>query len=423
MLQWVMKGPHTMTRILMFGWEFPPHNSGGLGVACYGLTRSLAARGADITFVMPKKLAVGVPWAHFVFADLPEVRGVAVHSHASPYATSTTAWESLMRDTANAPAPLYGWSLMDDVLAYAATGADIARATPHDVIYAHDWLSFGAGIAAKRVSGKPLIAQVHATEFDRCGGSHGVNPAVYAIERAGMEMADAVIAVSEFTRQLIIREYGIPESKVFVVHNGIDEATTPQGAAMLGRLRALKRSGKKIVLFLGRITLQKGPDYFLKVARAVVARDPRALFVMAGSGDMETAMMRSAAELGIADKVIFTGFVGGADKHELYAAADLYVMPSVSEPFGITALEAMKTGTPVLLSKQSGVSEAVKHALKVDFWDIDAMTDKILAILAHESLGKALAANGAPEADKLTWDASAQKVDTVIQEALKNAVQ
>lgn len=403
----------------MFGWEFPPHNSGGLGVACYGLTRALSRRGAQITFVMPKKLPVGAPWARFVFAEIPTVSGIAVGSPATPYATSASAWSTITSGT-DAPPPVYGWNLMDEVLAYAATGGAIARTSPHDVIYAHDWLSFGAGIAAKKASGKPLIAQVHATEFDRCGGPSGVNPAVYTLEKRGMQEADAVIAVSEFTRQLIIHEYGIAEEKVYVVHNGIDEATTPQGAAMLNRLRALKQSGRMIVLFLGRITLQKGPDYFLRVARAVSARDPRALFVMAGSGDMEQAMMRLAAELGIADKVLFTGFVGGADKHELYAAADVFVMPSVSEPFGITALEAMKTGTPVLLSKQSGASEAVKHALKVNFWDIDDMTDKILAVLAHKSLGCTLAQNASPEAERLSWDASASKIETVINTVLNS---
>lgn len=416
----------------MFGWEFPPHHSGGLGVACYGLTRALQSRGDDVVFVMPKSLPVGAPWAKFVFADAPDITGAvklsdivtyAVQSQIAPYAWHNEYQRTEREHGATGSAQqllsalpaLYGWDLMGEVMRYAATGAEIARREQFDVIYAHDWLSFGAGIEAKRATGKPLVVHVHATEFDRCGGPGGVNPDVYAIEKSGMEAADAVIAVSDFTKQLIVREYGIAPDKVRVVHNGIDAATLPQGGGTLPRMRQLKAAGHSIVLFLGRITLQKGPDYFLRVAKRVREKNGKVLFVLSGSGDMEPSMMRMAAQLGIADKVLFTGFVSGPERHDMYAAADLFVMPSVSEPFGITTLEAMSLGTPVLISKQSGVSEAVQHVLKADFWDVEDMANKILAVVGYAGLGKSLAQNGAKEAELLTWERAAQKVDNVIQ--------
>lgn len=409
---------HNMSkaRILMFGWEFPPHHSGGLGVACFGLTRALAAQGHELVFVMPKKLAVGAPWARFVFADAPSVEGIAVSSIATPYGTHKTVVRGRNGEV------VYGWGLMEEVLRYAATGADIAREAHCDIIYAHDWLSFGAGLEAKRATGKPLVVHVHATEFDRCGGADGVNPEVYAIEKAGMEGADAVIAVSEFTKNIIVKEYGITPAKIQVVHNGIDAATLPQKGSGLSRLRQLKAAGHSIVLFLGRVTLQKGPDYFLRVAKRVREKNSKVLFVLSGSGDMEAQMMKYAAQLGVADKVLFTGFVGGTERHEMYAAADLFVMPSVSEPFGITTLEAMSLGTPVLISKQSGVSEAVTHALKADFWDEEDMANKILAVVGYAGLGKTLAHHAAKEAEALTWDRAAQKVDNILEGALNHAV-
>lgn len=395
----------------MFGWEFPPHHSGGLGVACYGLTRAMNQLGNEVTFVMPKKLAVGAPWAKFVFADMPTVQMRAIDSIITPYVTSTKSrvWSETGQTT-------YGQDLMSEVLRYSAAAAQIAQEESFDVIYAHDWLSFGAGLVAKEKTGKPLVVHVHATEFDRSGGASGVNPFVYDIEKEGMQKADAVIAVSDFTRDLVSREYGVPSQKIRVVHNGIDEATLPKGVDSLPRMRQLKKSGAKIVLFLGRITLQKGPDYFIRVARRVIERDPNVLFIMSGSGDMEAQMMRLAAELGVSDKVLFTGFVSGAERHEMYKVADLFVMPSISEPFGITTLEAMKLGVPVLVSRQSGIAEAVSHALKVDFWDIDEMANKILTLVGHPALAHTLIQNASLEADRLTWLEAARKVDNVLQE-------
>jgi glycosyltransferase involved in cell wall biosynthesis len=317
----------------------------------------------------------------------------------------------------------YGFDLLGEVQRYALAGGVIAGEEEFDVIYAHDWLSFGAGMEAKRVSGKPLIVHVHATEFDRCGGPWGVNKDVYDIEKRGMEAADCVIAVSELTKNIIVREYGIPADKIRVVYNGIDETTAPRGGGALPRLRALKAAGFRLVLFLGRITLQKGPDYFLRAAKRVLQHNPQVLFVISGSGDMEEQVMRLAAELGIADHVLFTGFLTGSERHEMYSSADLFVMPSVSEPFGITTLEAMRLGTPVLLSKQSGVAEVVRHALKADFWDVDEMANKILSVVGYPGLREALAENAAREAANLTWSDAARKIDGIVHQLLGAGVQ
>jgi glycosyltransferase involved in cell wall biosynthesis len=401
----------------MFGWEFPPHNSGGLGVACFGLTRALAQLGLDVTFVMPKKLNVGAPWARFVFADMPHVKFRGINSTITAYQTSSSTKTSMMTvRRAAAGSEIYGSDLMSDVLRYALAAREIAQDEEFDVIYAHDWLSFGAGIMAKEATGKPLIAHVHATEIDRTGGRSSVNPDVFELEREGMEAADVVVAVSEYTKQMIVKEYGIPASKIRVVHNGIDDETMPKPGGWLPRLRQMKKAGFKIVLFLGRITLQKGPDYFIRVAKRVTEKNPKVMFIVSGSGDMEGSMMQLAAQLGVSNNVLFTGFVTGPERYEMYSAADLFAMPSVSEPFGITPLEAMKTGTPVLVSKQSGISEVVKHALKVDFWDVDEMSNQILALVEHPGLSETLSQNASMEADRLTWLEAGRKVDSIIQE-------
>lgn len=391
----------------MYGWEFPPHHSGGLGVACQGLTRSLADRGFEVLFVMPKALEVSSPYARMIFAESsPAVETVAINSNLTPYVSGT----SYERGSS-----IYGRDLFAEVDRYRSLGAAVAAREAFDIIYAHDWLSFGPAIEAKRATGKPLVVHVHATEFDRCGGGSGVNPHVYAVEKEGMGAADRVVAVSEYTKRIIVQEYGIPEAKVRVVYNGIDESTIPVGNGAR-RLKSLKQAGYAIVLFLGRITLQKGPDYFLKAAQRVLERNPKVMFVVSGSGDMEARLMEEAAALGISQHVVFTGFLGGADRHEVYTAADLFVMPSVSEPFGIAALEAMTLGTPVLISKQSGVAEVVQHALKADFWDIDEMTNMILSIVGLPGLRESLAENASREAERLTWQNAAEKVDSIVRE-------
>lgn len=397
-------------RILMFGWEFPPFNSGGLGVACQGLTKSLSERGFKVTFVMPRRLAVSSPHARMIFAENPDVKIRSVNSVLEPYMTS----KSYLRDRVVQGDTIYGRDLFEEVERYKMMGADIAKEEEFDIIYAHDWLSFGAGVEAKYATGKPLIVHVHATEFDRCGGPN-VNQHVYNVEKWGMQEADRVIAVSELTRQIIIKEYGIPPEKVRVVHNGIDESTKPVGAGWK-RMRSLRASGYKVVLFLGRITIQKGPDYFIRAAARVLEHNPKVMFVVSGSGDMEESVMKLAAQLNISQNVLFTGFLSGGDRHEMYTSSDLFVMPSISEPFGITPLEAMKLGTPVLISKQSGVSEVVQHALKIDFWDVDEMANKILAVVGNPGLKETLSEYARDEADKITWADAAKKVDGIVRE-------
>lgn len=402
-------------KILMFGWEFPPHNSGGLGVACFGLTKALARRGFPIIFVLPKKLPVLDGHMRFLLPDKPEdddlFRSITVNSTlSSPYLTS----ESYKMFSEKPADPFYGLTIFDEVRRYGIWGERIARRESFDIIYAHDWLSIPAGLAAKRASGKPLVVQIHATEFDR-GGGNGVNEEVYWVERRGMEEADAVIAVSQFTKDIVMSRYGIPEKKVFVVHNGIDDEAFEKWEAGRSGLLKLKEAGYKLVLFMGRLTLQKGPEYFLRAAEKVLKKDKKVIFIMAGSGDMEMALMDEAAARGISDQVLFPGFLRGREIFEAYRLADLFVLPSVSEPFGIVPLEAISSGTPVIISKQSGVKEVLRHALTVDFWDVEEMANKILGVLSHPQLQKTMLRNLQKEIESVTWDASAEKLQVILE--------
>lgn len=387
-------------KVLMFGWEFPPHNSGGLGTACFGLTRALS-RDTEVVFVLPKKITVNSDFTKMVFANSRAIKFHNVDAFLYPYITEEMYREGVRYHHDD----IYGLSLMDEVKRYAAKAGAIARNENCDIIHAHDWLSFLAGIEAKKATGKPLVVHVHATEFDRTGGQ-GVNTQVYEIEKAGLQAADAVIAVSNWTKNILVSKYGITPEKVTVVHNGIDFEECQAGPS---HLQALRAAGNKIVLFVGRITMQKGPDYFVRAAKRVVEYRPNTMFVVSGSGDMERQMMREAAESGIGDKMLFAGFLRGADLNAVYQAADLYVLPSISEPFGITPLESLANGTPVLISKQSGVSEVLSHALKADFWDIDDMSDKIISTLDNPALYENLRKNGREEALRQTWNNAAEK--------------
>jgi glycosyltransferase involved in cell wall biosynthesis len=385
----------------MFGWEFPPHNSGGLGTACFGLTRALSRESTDVVFVLPKRVPVNSNHAKLVFANEKSVKIRHVDSILYPYITSQVYSDEVR----NLKDEVYGLSLMEEVRRYARKAGAIAVSENCDVIHAHDWLAFLAGIEAKRAVKKPLVVHVHATEYDRTGGT-GINSEVYEIEQAGLREADAVIAVSGFTKNILIEKYGVPPEKITVVHNGID---TEEYKKLPSRIEALKQAGNKIVLFVGRITLQKGPDYFIRAAKRVLEYRPRTLFLVSGSGDMERQMIREAADAGMGDKVIFAGFLRGDELNALYQAADLYVMPSVSEPFGITPLESLANGTPVLISKQSGVSEVITHCLKTDFWDTEDMADKIISALDNRALSENLRENGRREAARRDWREAALK--------------
>ncbi len=399
-------------KVLMFGWELPPHNAGGLGVACAGLAKALVNRGIWLTFVLPRKVPLPVLSYHVRFAaSSREIYADCATFLFSPYRTSREAW-TLRGEGGCLP---IGGLFQQEVERYAAFARVVAREEEFDIIHAHDWLCIPAGMEAKRLTGKPLIVHIHATEFDRTGFGN-INEQVYAIERAGVHAADRVIAVSNFTRNILIEKYGVDPQKVMVAHNGVDVAEVLAHAAVSGALEAQRQAGTKIVLFLGRITLQKGPDYFVRVAKRVLDHE-RALFVVSGSGDMERQIIEEAAWLGIGDRVLFAGFLRGAELGRMLASADVLVMPSVSEPFGIVPLEALVHGVPVLISKQSGVSEVLRHALKADFWDIDEMANQIIAVLRHKSLRGVLSNEGRREAHYQTWDKAAQ-VCTVAYQSL-----
>lgn len=385
----------------MFGWEFPPHNSGGLGTACEGLTRALTASGVETIFVLPKLSQVSNKIMKFRFAGIENFKLRTVSGMLYPYVTSAGYDQLYQKQVAG----VYGRNLLEEVKLYALRARHIAEEEEYDVIHAHDWLAYPAGLMAQKVSGKPLVVHVHATEFDRSGGS-GVNQEVYDIEREGMQKAQKVITVSEWTKGIVMRHYGVPAEKIQVVHNGIE----PQSFSPLpNRLEKLRAAGNRIILFVGRITLQKGPDYFVLAAKKVLQYEPKTLFVMVGSGDMEGQVVRLASELGISDHFIFPGFLRGEELNQIYQSADLYVLPSVSEPFGITPLESIANGTPVLISKQSGVAEVLSHALKVDFWDVDEMANQIIAVLHHDALKQTLTDNGHRELPRISWVEAARK--------------
>ena len=301
---------------------------------------------------------------------------------------------------------------MEEVSRYALVASSIAGENEFDVIHAHDWLTYPAGLAAKRISGKPLVVHVHATEFDRSG--ENVNQPVYDIERQGMTEADLVITVSNLTRQIVIDRYGIPAEKVITVHNAVEPVDRPE---LDGVTKHVK---EKVVTFLGRVTYQKGPDYFVEAANKVLKRDSNVRFVMAGSGDLLNKMIRRVAQLKISTKFHFTGFLAGPEVDTMFAMSDVYVMPSVSEPFGISPLEAMRSNVPVVISKQSGVAEVLQHALKVDFWDVDALADAIYGILHYDGLRKMFVRYGKTEVDNLIWENAAQNILEVYNKAVKN---
>ncbi|MFI3281768.1 MAG: glycosyltransferase family 4 protein [Rikenellaceae bacterium] len=431
-------------RVLMFGWEFPPHIAGGLGTACYGMTRGLARNDVEVTFVVPRAYGdedqrfIKVVNASDVEAQFGGVGGgsedimskisfIHIDSNMVPYISpeeyksyhdefvlsGRKSWSTSdvwsQRYTFSGK---YGANLMEEVARYAMVAAQVARELEgqFDVIHAHDWLTYYAGIAAKQISGKPLVVHMHATEYDRSG--ENVNTQVYDIERAGMAAADMVIAVSNLTRKIVVEKYGIPADRVVAVHNAVRFAEKED---------ALPERGvkDKIVTFLGRITFQKGPDYFVEAAAKVLKRVPNVRFVMAGSGDMMNHIIRRVAALGIADRFHFTGFLRGEDVHKMFQLSDVYIMPSVSEPFGISPLEAMRSNVPVIISKQSGVAEVLDYALKVDYWDVDAMADAIYGLITYPALSKMFAQKGLEEVTGLKWNNAASKIKAIYEQVIE----
>ena len=393
-------------KILMLGWELPPHNSGGLGVACYQLSRALAVQGVDIDFVLPydaphdinfMKVTPAMPIAAEKLSNLGGVYDSYCYhceSEACEHATPKDLRGQQKRYT-------------EFVEKY------LLKQNP-DIIHAHDWLTFEAGMRAKQITGKPLIAHIHATEFDR-SGEHRGNPLVHEIEYNALHMADRVVAVSQVTKDIIVREYNIPADKVMVVHNSIDpdDFSDVGFAGSYMYLEEMKKRGYKVVVSLGRLTVQKGLHYLIQAAGRVVNVNDKVLFLIAGDGELRNELIEQSAELGVAHNVIFTGFLRGQRWREAYAIGDMFVMPSVSEPFGLTALEAAGTGNAVLLSKQSGAGEVLQSVLKFDFWDTDKLANYILAVAEQPVLQQTLMQNVQSEFSRLSWREVADKCQAI----------
>ena len=425
-------------KVLMFGWEFPPHIAGGLGTACYGIVKGLAYNGVETMFVMPSasgdedKSAADIINASDVPVEitdtmnvddfLDKVQFVHIGTNMVPYLDPeefhTLVEEDRKRQVRDFTVNYghtykfsgkYGSNLMEEVARYAMVGGTIAMThkDEFDVIHAHDWLTYNAGIAAKRLSGKPLVVHVHATSFDR-SSDNNIDTRVYEIEKRGMEAADKVITVSDLTRNIVITKYGIDPAKVVTVHNAVDFSGRSE-------VKVEKGVKDKVVTFLGRITFQKGPEYFIEAAAKVLKRCDNVRFVMAGSGDMMNRSIRQVARLGISDRFHFTGFLRGNEVQKMFALSDVYVMPSVSEPFGISPLEAMRSGVPSVISRQSGAAEVLKYAFKVDFWDVDAMADEIYALLQYPALSQFASKFGYDEVNTLKWNNAAAKIKSVYE--------
>lgn len=424
-------------RVLMFGWEFPPHIAGGLGTACKGIVEGLAANGVETLFVMPNASgdedqsctrilnASDVEVANVsntVDEFINKVKFINVDSNMVPYVDPEEYFEAIekMKKENRTTTTIgfgqkfrfsgkYGANLMEEVSRYAQVGGTIAmeHADEFDVIHAHDWLTYLAGIAAKELTGKPLVVHVHATSYDR-GSDDMVDTRVLAIETRGMQEADRVVTVSDLTRNIVINRYHIDPSKVITVHNAVDFS----GRENLSVERGIK---DKVVTFLGRITFQKGPEYFIEAAAKVLKRTENVRFVMAGSGDMMNRAISQVARLGISDRFHFTGFLRGQDVQKMFALSDVYIMPSVSEPFGISPLEAMRSNVPSIISHQSGAAEVLKYALKVDFWDVDALADDIYALLQYPALSKFATKQGFDEVNELKWYGATTKLKKIYE--------
>ena len=417
-------------KALMFGWEFPPHILGGLGTASYGLTKGMHNCGnMDITFVIPK------PWGDEE-RDFANIIGAC----NTPVAWRDVNWDYVenrlgkfmdpqlyfdMRNKIYADfnymylndlgcidfSGRYPDNLIEEINNYSIVAGVIARTIDCDVIHSHDWLTYPAGIHAKNVTGKPLVIHVHATDFDRSRGN--VNPTVFGIEKDGMTHADHIITVSNLTRQTVIDKYGIDPVKVTTVHN----AVIPLSDDLLSIPKPDNK--EKVVTFLGRITMQKGPEYFVEAAVKVLQKCHNVRFVMAGSGDMMDQMIALAAKRGIADRFHFTGFLRGRQVYEMLKASDVYIMPSVSEPFGISPLEAMQMGVPSIISKQSGCAEILNNVIKTDYWDIDAMADAIHSIISYPAMYESLKNEGLEEMKGITWEKAGQKVIDIYNQVIK----
>ncbi len=386
----------------MLGWELPPHNSGGLGIACYQLCKALAKKGADIEFVLPYTAShPGINFMRINAAHPQDVEavikaGMAYQSFKYVKKTGEIQYNDI-----------FGQSSV-----YEEAVSRIVKLAEFDVIHAHDWLTCRAGLRAKMITGKPLIVHFHSIESDRAGKEFGGNPMVREIEALALTVADRVIAVSQLTKDSIVREYNIPQDKIEVVynHSNIEDLEPADGDNVYRYLQYMKGLGYRTVVSVGRLTIQKGLPNLLHAFKEVVARAPKTFLLLVGDGEQKYELMNLAADLGIGPNIFFVGFQRGKKLRDAYAVGDLFVLPSISEPFGLVALEAIGYGTPVLISKQSGVSEVIHNCLKVDFWDVQEMANQITAVVQNDALRDELHANSFHEYQQHSWDQSADKL-------------
>jgi glycogen(starch) synthase len=418
-------------KVLMFGWEFPPVISGGLGTACYGLTEGLSQLDIDVTFVVPRSLR-GTTHGHIHLIDSSTYHDSApgdtvddrwfhikpVDSFLLPYMTEQ-AYKDMIEEVLSEKwgdgdpeviegMKLYGENIFDEVFRYGKIARAIGQSENFDIIHCHDWMTIPAGIEAREASKKPFILHIHSLESDR--SDLHMNERIFGIERLGMREADQIIAVSHYTKKKIVEQYGIEDEKVRVIHNALS------GSERRQKIHVDKDGSKKYVLFLGRVTHQKGPDYFIEAADTVIRRAPNVHFIVAGSGDMTGRLKEEVAIRGIEKNVHFTGFLNAADVEKAYALSDLYVLPSVSEPFGITVLEAVNYDVPVIVSRQSGVLEVLEDCETFDFWNTEDLADKILAVLEDSDLYEKLIAKEKEKLKHMSWLAAARSVVDVYRE-------
>ncbi len=399
-------------KILMLGWELPPHNSGGLGIACYQLCKALSKQDLDIEFVLPYEADHGIDFMDITAAHPQGVTtvirsGIAYDSYKYILADGTEEW----------------LNIHDQQQLYEHAVARIVEEKEFDIVHAHDWLTFRAALRVKELKNCPIILHVHSLESDRSGSQHG-NPLVREIEEVSLHLADRIIAVSEHTKRTIVLDYGVPADKIEVVHNSIEAqgASPLDGQNAYRYLTAMKSYGYRVVVNVGRLTIQKGLPNLLRAAKAVIEHEPKTLFLIVGSGEQYYELLDLAAELGIGANVLFTDFQRGKNWRDAFAIGDLFVMPSVSEPFGLTPLEAVGYGTPVLVTKQSGVSEVLKNCLKVDFWDIDEMANNITAVMQNDPLRDELWQNAYREYQQMSWEGASDKIKNLYDQHLVGAV-
>jgi len=395
----------------MFGWEFPPVKSGGLGTACHALVKGLNKNGIQITFVMPYAPdGMNSEYATIISAEgiMNKVKFRFINSIIKPYITSGH-YNALRNGSTNKE--LYGNELYDEVYRFSLAAAKMAEGEDFDIIHCHDWMTYPAGIIAKKISGKPLVVHIHNTVFDRSS----LNPSSYEydLEKKGFQEADKIIAISNFVKNRLVKKYGIEENKIEVVHWGVDESyeLNEEVKSPFGR--------KKVVLFLGRVTMQKGPDYFIEAAKKVLDFEPNIIFVVVGNGDMMPQIINRTMELGMLKNVVFSGWLNDKEVKKAYKIADVFVMPSVAEPFGMVALEAMQNKVPVIVSKQSGVAEILKNCFKVDFWDVNELANKIVNLLRHKSLKHELKENSYREVKNYDIYKPAKKIRSLYKEVEK----